>query len=301
MQPPGLVRRAVIKGFPETAAAWLAGFPSFMDGLLDRWQLVVEGQADSGWPTNQVHFVRDQAGTPYALKVGHPSPGSETERLTLLEFRDKNIAVVALKDYVEGYALLVERIEPGLKLRQRIREPEAIRAALQLHVDFPQAALAGMPTYANWLSKAFGEYRAQPNQSGEFLRFIEKAEQFFAEMCTSENCLLHGDLHHENILLGKDGWVVIDPKGVVGPRAMECGRFFHNFVRDEIDGPITQGKIVSVLYARFKLGSEVVPFTKEVLAKVTFIDLTLAIAWHLNSPEDGSEGLAVLRALSVML
>ena len=67
------------------------------------------------------------------------------------------------------------------------------------------------------------------------------------------------------------------------------------------DGPITQGKIVSVLYARFKLGSEVVPFTKEVLAKVTFIDLTLAIAWHLNSAEDGSEGLAVLRALSVML
>ena len=81
-----------------------------MDGLLDRWQLVVEGQADSGWPTIRCTSFVIKLGEPYALKVGHPSPESETERLTLLEFRDKNIAVVALKDHVEGYALLLERI-----------------------------------------------------------------------------------------------------------------------------------------------------------------------------------------------
>lgn len=28
--------------------------------------------------------------------------------------------------------------------------------------------------------------------------------------------LLHGDLHHDNILKHEEGWLIIDPKGVVG-------------------------------------------------------------------------------------
>ncbi|QQA44656.1 aminoglycoside phosphotransferase family protein [Pelagovum pacificum] len=39
---------------------------------------------------------------------------------------------------------------------------------------------------------------------------------------------LHGDLHHENILEGWDGWVVIDPKGLVGDPAFECANLFRN-------------------------------------------------------------------------
>lgn len=33
-----------------------------------------------------------------------------------------------------------------------------------------------------------------------------------------EQVVLHGDLHHENVLRSGGGWVAIDPNGVIGAR-----------------------------------------------------------------------------------
>ena len=40
--------------------------------------------------------------------------------------------------------------------------------------------------------------------------------------------LLHGDLHHDNVLKGPRGWCAIDPKGVVGDPAYELANAFRN-------------------------------------------------------------------------
>ena len=48
-------------------------------------------------------------------------------------------------------------------------------------------------------------------------------------LATTENpVFLHGDLHHGNILRGENGWVVIDPKGLVGDLACEPIAFMRN-------------------------------------------------------------------------
>lgn len=39
---------------------------------------------------------------------------------------------------------------------------------------------------------------------------------------------LHGDLHHDNIMHGPRGWLVIDPKGVYGDPAFEAANVFYN-------------------------------------------------------------------------
>lgn len=41
-------------------------------------------------------------------------------------------------------------------------------------------------------------------------------------------CALHGDLHHDNILLGQRGYSAIDAKGVVGDRGYELANAFRN-------------------------------------------------------------------------
>ncbi|MEI5680254.1 MULTISPECIES: aminoglycoside phosphotransferase family protein [unclassified Mesorhizobium] len=40
--------------------------------------------------------------------------------------------------------------------------------------------------------------------------------------------VLHGDLHHDNILHGKRGWLVIDPKGILGDPGFDAANFFYN-------------------------------------------------------------------------
>ncbi len=39
---------------------------------------------------------------------------------------------------------------------------------------------------------------------------------------------LHSDLHHENVLRGKRGWLVIDPKGLIGDPMFDTANMFYN-------------------------------------------------------------------------
>jgi streptomycin 6-kinase len=60
---------------------------------------------------------------------------------------------------------------------------------------------------------------------------VDQAEALFAELIASmsEPVLLHGDLHHENILsANRQPWLAIDPKGLMGEPAYETGALLRN-------------------------------------------------------------------------
>ncbi len=56
---------------------------------------------------------------------------------------------------------------------------------------------------------------------------------------------LHGDLHHENILHGKRGWLVIDPKGLIGDPMYDAANMFYNPL-DRDDLRASETRIVSM-------------------------------------------------------
>ncbi len=39
---------------------------------------------------------------------------------------------------------------------------------------------------------------------------------------------MHSDLHRENVLHGKRGWLVIDPKGLIGDPMFDTANMFYN-------------------------------------------------------------------------
>jgi streptomycin 6-kinase len=57
-------------------------------------------------------------------------------------------------------------------------------------------------------------------------RVESSVKDFFVE--NHSPVLMHGDFHHYNILSSERGWLVIDPKGVVGPAGYEVGPFMIN-------------------------------------------------------------------------
>ncbi|HEX2994870.1 MAG TPA: aminoglycoside phosphotransferase family protein, partial [Anaerolineales bacterium] len=61
-------------------------------------------------------------------------------------------------------------------------------------------------------------------------KLVERVEHsvkdFFLE--NHKPVLMHGDFHHYNILSSGRGWLVIDPKGVIGPACYEVGPFLLN-------------------------------------------------------------------------
>jgi streptomycin 6-kinase len=66
--------------------------------------------------------------------------------------------------------------------------------------------------------------------------------------------LLHGDLHHFNILAAeRQPWLAIDPKGVVGEPAYEIGALLRNPTDEVVFDPQVQARRIDLLTAELGL------------------------------------------------
>ena len=85
------------------------------------------------------------------------------------------------------------------------------------------------------------------------------------------NLLLHGDLHHENILKNENGgYTVIDPKGVIGDPVFDLSRFILDEFRDDLT---SEPKDVVIDFVQ-KLGDSVgIPC--EILLRCLYIETVI--------------------------
>ena len=133
----------------------------------------------------------------------------------------------------EGGAVLLERLEPGNELAELVRGGDDDRAIGILADIVKQianhAAPAGCPTVLDW-ARGFDRYLKTADKQIP-AALVHKAQQLYLSLASSSSrrMLLHGDLHHYNVLFdAKRGWVAIDPKGVVGELEYEVGAILRN-------------------------------------------------------------------------
>jgi streptomycin 6-kinase len=131
-------------------------------------------------------------------------------------------------------ALLMERVSPGTMLADLALHDDAaatdIAAAVMARLWQPPPPDHPFLTVADW-GQAFVRYRAQWGNSGPVdAAVIDRADALFHHLADTQTDLvvLHGDLHHDNILSAGDGWQAIDPKGIVGEPAYEIGALLRN-------------------------------------------------------------------------
>jgi streptomycin 6-kinase len=172
-------------------------------------------------------------GSEVVLKVGVPNPELVTE-IAALKIFNGNGAVALYKADPELGALLLERLRPGKPVFNMSDDEDATSVASEV-IRKLQKSLSNhndFPTVGDWfqgfqrLRKKFG------GETGPFLNeFIDKAEGMSHDLLTSMETLtlLHGDLHHWNILSSeRDQWLAIDPKGVIGEPEYETGAWIRN-------------------------------------------------------------------------
>jgi len=72
--------------------------------------------------------------------------------------------------------------------------------------------------------------------------------------------LLHGDLHHFNILQDHErGWLSIDPQGVIGEAEYECGALLRNYEMSKR----SRDEMKRITTRRIDLLAEILGFDKE--------------------------------------
>lgn len=230
---------------------------------------------------NYIEFAVTPDGEPVALKVGVPHPELFTEMETLRLYAGQGAVRLIGADRDLG-AILMRRLRPGTmlwELGDDSRETAIAGSVIQdLHVSVP--VQHGLPTFSEWVERAFRLTRTEWDP-GELMPrdLIDAAERALSEITGQRDdiVVLHGDLHHENILLDEQsGWTAIDPKGAVGPKCLEVGRFLHNRLP-------TEGW-QDIIRERIRIFSSQLGYSGRTIAACGLIDRVLSRCWSL---EDG--------------
>ncbi|MEA2575816.1 MAG: streptomycin 6-kinase [Chloroflexia bacterium] len=219
---------------------WLDQLPDLLHYCAEWWSLTVQPPFLLSY--NYVAPAIGSNGKELVLKVGFPSAELMTEIEALRLYDGHGIAQLIDSDRDRG-VLLLERLKPGTPLSQLRDDVQATSIATQVMRQLwrPVPQEHPFPTVGRWavglgrLRKHFG------GGTGPFpTRLVEEAETLLSDLLASmsEQVLLHGDLHHFNILSAeRQPWLAIDPKGLVGEPEYEVGAFMRNQLPESLAGP----------------------------------------------------------------
>jgi len=282
---PESFRQRVASVWGERGEAWVERLPRLLAQCAARWGLTVQ----SPLPALSYSFVAlvvQADGQEAVLKIGVPNRELTTEIEALRAFQGRPVVELLAADRQLG-ALLLRRLIPGTPLSHLRDDGEATLIAAHLIRDVPMSKPVdhAFPTVGDW-AQAFGRLRARFNGGTGPLprRLVEKAEDLLSQLHTSSRPrqLLHGDLHHDNILSdGGTTWVAIDPKGVIGDPAYEAARLQHN----PIPGFLAMEHPRRVARRRLEILASILETDRSRLLAWAFFDAMLAACWSVE--EDG--------------
>jgi streptomycin 6-kinase len=251
---------------------------------------------------NYIEFSHTADGQPVALKVGVPHGELYTE-MEALGLYAGNRAVRLLDIDRELGALLIQRLQPGTMLWQLGDNQEETRIAASIMRDLPMLppAAHNMPAFSRWVRRAFCLTRTEWDPQERMPRdLLDKAERAFDEIerSATHTVVLHGDLHHENILLDERfGWTAIDPKGVIGPPSLELGRFLQN----QLPSNLAVERREALARERVDILSTELGYSPEAVAASGLVDCVLSHCWSFEEEggpgEDWPSGIELARLL----
>jgi len=194
-------------------------------------------------------------------------------------------------------------LEPGTPLTALCETDDAAATSAASSVmrklwRTPHAGHA-FPTVADW-GEGFRRLRGRfGGGTGPFPRaLVEEAETLFRELLESsaEPVLLHGDLHHGNVLAAaREPWLAIDPKGLVGEPAYEVGALLRNPLPQLFDWP----RPVRVAERRIAQLSEELGFDRERVRGWGLAQAVLSGWWTFeDTGAGGGAGVAVAEILA---
>ncbi len=293
--PPPFVHN-ITAAFPG-GAAWLQNLPALLADCAERCDLTIAPEP-FGLSFNYVApAVRNSDGREVVLKLGVPR---ETEIATEIgALQAWNGKAVRLLEANEARGvLLMERLRPGTMLSdlwEQNRDDEATEIAARVMRNLWPDEQTG-PTYptpfappflsvADWM-KALDEASAA-NCPPDLLPQIADAKVSFEELDADTKLedviLLHGDLHHFNILRDDSPtprvWRAIDPHGVWGDRAYEAGAFLRNPWPGLLQHPSPQ----AVTIRRLDIFADVLGLPREKLRLWAVASVVLSAWWSVDS------------------
>lgn len=265
-------------------------------------------------PNKMVYTAVSSEFGPVILKTDTNLEQLRLEYEMMVKLRGKYCCKVYALNEEKGH-LIEERILPGNKLREETSLEKRIEAFTQVFcsIHTPADGIAFLksqkteaegcadekeenawPTYLDWLDRICDfceESSASDEENGKAIKVwnarAHHAQAIGAKLFEKyqDRVLLHGDLHHDNMLKRADGsYAMIDPKGVVGPAIFDTPRFILN----ELDTEYEEDDLAHIQKV-IEMLSQKLDYPVEDLQKLFYMETVLANIWCIEDGENINE------------
>lgn len=288
--------RTIIHMYGDQGRTWLASLPSIIAELADRWEIT----DIQPMPNLSYNYVVSglRHGIPIILKIGNivgfDSSAVAREAAALAALAGPCVDILAQDDRLG--ALLLERLLPGTMLKTFFpeRDEEAIAITSTIIKAFaqdqsPVQLFLPVSDILKILDKDW------PLLGHHVLK--ARAMRSALLSTTTNNVLLHGDLHHENILQHGDMWRVIDPKGFVGDQAYECGAY----IRNPFPDILACQDLLKIIKKRIHMFADLLDLDENRIALWMYVQVVVAACWIIEDHLDPCLWIKLCDALEQIL
>ncbi len=259
--------------FGSSGEQWLRDLPKLLAELKHDWNFILQ-ETVPRLTYSFVTKVKTSTGKDGILKLSPVGPRCHSE---IAWFESNSVGTPQLwKSDLNRGAMLMEQIIPGYSAKKWVQERNDVGATRAI-ADVIRTLKPGQNH-----SQIFKPVTHLAS-SLECLRgkidpkLLSKAETLFKELTadSSKDRLLHGDLHHDNILFAGDKWVAIDPHGYIGPAAFEAGAM----IRNPYDCFPKEESLKKILETRLKVLKDELPFEPYEIHGWAFAYTIMATGW----------------------
>lgn len=255
---------------------WIESLPSLVEKYAKEWNLSdLQTVAD----LSMNYILRGLHNhEKIILKIGFEKDGITREAAALQAFSGHGCVRLIAQDPSDG-VLLLQCANPGNSLKSMFpdqdREATRITAAViqKLH-NSPLPEKNIFPNLGDWLSVLDKEWHLPAHHLTQARKLRD-----YLMTSTTHNVLLHGDLHHSNILADGDDWLAIDPKGVIGDQTYEVNCFICNPL---LELSVHKGA-KDIILKRLHEFSHVLNFNMQRMLCWCYVQSVVAACWEIEN------------------
>jgi streptomycin 6-kinase len=273
------LKKNIILMYNDEGTQWLDSLPEITDKIAQKHNL-------SGLtPVNNMTFNYVASGyqndNPIILKIGLNSKDIAEEASCLKAFTKHAVAeLIAYDDNM----IIMQRAVPGGTLKDYFPDNDE-EATKILCASIKKLHKTSTPESHNFyhLSELFKTLDQKLDIPANILAKAKHLRNDLLQSTTNE-VLLHGDLHHDNILQNGDSWLVVDPKGYIGDPAFEPAAYLCNPIPELLQ----ENRPREIIENRIRICSDELGIDSRRIADWVYAKSVLCWAWSLEDNLDPS-------------
>ncbi|MBD3273474.1 phosphotransferase [Candidatus Dependentiae bacterium] len=284
-------KKNIINLYGQKGQEWLNNIPNIVNNLSEYWEL----SNLQVMPNLSYNYVLSaiQKNIPVILKISFDKKYLEREINALNAFSGSDCVGIISYD-IELGALLLQKMIPGTSLKKLFpnQDEKATKIICDIIKNLHSISISNLENFPNifdWL-KILDKNLNLPKKY--LIRARELKDYFFSK--TLRQVLLHGDLHYDNILWDEhEGWVAIDPKGVLGNPIIEVASAIYN----PIPELLKQNNVKDIILNRINLISNSLNLSCEEIIRATYLKVVLSTCWAVDENINKNYFLNVLKII----